>query len=232
MRLSAHSFLGLTVALSALLIPACGSDDDGGGTGGSATGGGSGSGASSGSGGSTGGNSGSGGSSGSSTGGSSGSGGSSGASGAGGGAGTDGGAGASGSGGTDGGAGSDGGGGSAGTDAGTDAGCAANTVPTKDGCLSCSDASKALNAVLDAARKANAACSTATDCKLIGAGSQCAGGCQLAIAVSGEAAYNAALAQANKDYCSGYVPVCGFITPACLAVKAVCKSNVCETEPA
>ncbi len=217
MRLSTWTCFALTTALSVALVPGCGSEDDASGSGGSSTGGSAGSGGSTGgSGGSTGGSAGSGGSSGSNTGGTAGS---SGSSGAGGGAGTDGGAGTSGA------------GGSAGTDGGTDAGCAAKTVPTKDGCLSCSDALKAVSAAIEAARKANGKCSVAGDCKLIGAGSQCAGGCQTAIATSGEKTYQAALAQANKDYCSGYVPVCGFITPACLAVKAVCKNKQCEVEP-
>jgi hypothetical protein len=117
-------------------------------------------------------------------------------------------------------------------DASTDANptCASNQVPTVDGCLTCSDASTKLNDAIEAARKANAACGTAADCVLTGAGTACAGDCQIAVSTSGKAAFEAALAKLDADYCSGFVPVCGYSTPKCAMPTLECTGGLCATK--
>ncbi len=106
--------------------------------------------------------------------------------------------------------------------------CSSNEVPTVDGCLSCSDATTAYTTAIEAARKANAGCSSATECVLTSAGTTCAGSCQVAVSQSGESAFAAALAQIDSDYCSGFVDVCGFSTPKCAVPSVVCTLGTCE----
>ncbi|MBK7579755.1 MAG: hypothetical protein IPI67_06040 [Myxococcales bacterium] len=204
----------VTLTLPALLMSACGGDsssDDNGGKGG-ATGGTSSGGASSG--GTSSGGTSSGGSAGTTGGGSAGttSGGSGGVAGS-----------------------SSGGSGGSTADASTDANPDGSTygtteVPTVDGCLSCSAASTKLNDGIEAARKANASCGSAGDCTLTGAGTTCAGDCQVAVSKSGEAAFKTALSKLDGDYCQGFVPVCGYSTPKCAVPTLVCTNGLCEAK--
>lgn len=112
-------------------------------------------------------------------------------------------------------------------DAGT---CPSGQVPTVEGCLSCSDASSKLDAAIEAARKANAACGTAGDCVLTASGTACAGACQVAVSASGEAAFKALLSKLDGDYCSGFVPVCGYSTPKCAVPTLECNAGSCEAK--
>ncbi|MBK8997816.1 MAG: hypothetical protein IPM35_19000 [Myxococcales bacterium] len=108
--------------------------------------------------------------------------------------------------------------------------CPSNQVPTVKGCLGCSDASSQLNDGIEAARKASSACGTAADCVLTGAGTACAGSCQVAVSKSGEAAFQAALSKLDADYCSGFVPVCGYSTPKCAVPTLECTGGSCEAK--
>ena len=106
-----------------------------------------------------------------------------------------------------------------------DFGYPGGSVDTVDGCLSCNEAGSAASAGQQAAKDANDGCSSASDCTLVGAGTNCMGACQTA--VSDVDAYNAAIAALNTDYCSDYPPNCGFITPLCTPAVADCVGGVC-----
>jgi hypothetical protein len=110
-------------------------------------------------------------------------------------------------------------------DAGT---CVPGTVPTVEGCLSCADASTKLAGAIESARSANAACIEAADCTLTGAGTACWGDCPAAVSKSGEPAFQSALSKLDADYCSAFVPECGYSTPKCAVPTLVCASGKCE----
>jgi hypothetical protein len=105
--------------------------------------------------------------------------------------------------------------------------CAVDEVPTADGCLSCSDATTAYTNAIEAARIANAACNTETDCVLVDASTTCAGSCQLAVSQSGQSAFSASLQQIDADYCSGFVAVCGYSAAKCALPTPVCNAGTC-----
>ncbi|MCC6903448.1 MAG: hypothetical protein IT377_31045 [Polyangiaceae bacterium] len=109
-----------------------------------------------------------------------------------------------------------------------DAGCDSGKVQTVDGCLTCAEASTKLASGIEAARKANASCGTEADCVLTGASTACSGSCQVAVAKSGEAAFQAALSKLDTDYCKAFVPTCGYSSPKCAAPTLVCTLGLCE----
>ncbi len=117
----------------------------------------------------------------------------------------------------------------AGTDAGSDASsCPSGEVPTVDGCITCADATQKLSDAIEAARAANDDCSTPADCVMTSSSTTCAGSCGVAVSTAGEAAFQSALSQINADYCSAFVPECGFSTPKCANATLVCNAGSCE----
>jgi hypothetical protein len=106
--------------------------------------------------------------------------------------------------------------------------CGAGKVSTVDGCLSCVDASQKLSDAIEAARVANAGCASAADCVMTNSNTACAGSCSEAVSKGGEAAFQAALAKLDTDYCTGFVPVCGYTTPKCAAPTLVCQAGKCQ----
>jgi len=114
------------------------------------------------------------------------------------------------------------------SDSGAGGACPANQVPTIDGCLTCDAATQAYTSAIDAAQKANSACNLETDCVLTAASTTCSGSCQIAVSKSGEAAFQAELASIDKNYCSGFVAVCGYSTPKCANATLACNAGTCE----
>jgi hypothetical protein len=108
------------------------------------------------------------------------------------------------------------------------AACGAGEVPTVEGCLTCDQASAKLDAAIESARVANASCNTADDCTLTAASTTCWGACPIAVSKSGESSFQAALAKLDGDYCTAYVPECGYVTPKCAAAKLACTGGVCQ----
>jgi hypothetical protein len=90
------------------------------------------------------------------------------------------------------------------------------------------EVSTKLNAAIEAARVANAACTTAADCKTTSADTPCAGACPVAISTAGESQFQAALSKLGTDYCSDYVSECGYATPSCVLPTLTCPAGICE----
>lgn len=116
-------------------------------------------------------------------------------------------------------------------DAGQDAAsCASGQVPTVEGCLTCAAASQKLSDAIEAARLANASCSSPADCVMTGSNTTCWGSCGVAVSKAGEQAFAAALAKLDGDYCTAFVPECGYATPKCAQATLTCPAGTCVAQ--
>jgi hypothetical protein len=114
-------------------------------------------------------------------------------------------------------------------DGGTPA-CQAAEVPTVQGCMSCEEVTQVLTNAIEAARVAAAACSTDADCTLANSSTLCAGDCPVAVSTSGKSAFENAVSKLSNDYCSDFVPTCGYSTPKCALPTLVCSAGSCQAE--
>jgi hypothetical protein len=108
--------------------------------------------------------------------------------------------------------------------------CQAAEVPTVQGCMSCEEVTQVLTNAIEAARLANAACSTDTECTLANSSTLCAGDCPVAVSASGKNAFESAVSKLSNDYCSDFVPTCGYSTPKCALPTLVCSAGSCQAE--
>jgi hypothetical protein len=94
--------------------------------------------------------------------------------------------------------------------------------------LTCDERVRRSSLEVQAAFAAHGACGDNEDCTLVSDGTQCRGSCQAAVATTGVAAVQAAIAQANQRFCWTFEEDdCPFATPDCAPAEAACQEGSC-----
>lgn len=94
--------------------------------------------------------------------------------------------------------------------------------------LTCGERVQKSNAEIKAVADENVACEKDEECTTIGFGTDCVGGCPMAVAKSGVSAVQAAIDEANGKYCQSYQEDgCPYMTPGCLAPEPACRNKQC-----
>lgn len=70
--------------------------------------------------------------------------------------------------------------------------------------LTCEERVNRASALIESALNQNLACQAADDCTTVRFKTQCSGGCNVAVAKSGETAVEDAISQANEEFCQDF----------------------------
>lgn len=98
--------------------------------------------------------------------------------------------------------------------------------------MSCDERRNKAYAEVRAVLSENLDCEENGDCTIANGGTDCMGGCPVAVSKSGLQAYNDALAAANYKYCATFEEDgCDYLSPGCLPEVPQCVEKKCDMVP-